>query len=105
MVDSLALGKPVVVIDTEINREIESNTGDQNLHRVVSAKDLRAAVQCAWEQPITNVRSRVRSWSDVASEYLEKFRETLSKEIDTKKLRQRWNTVRLVESIWRTGSR
>jgi glycosyltransferase involved in cell wall biosynthesis len=96
--DALALGKPVIVLDTEVNREIARNTGDPNLHRVLSPKDLRGAGQRVWDEPPHPPNPHPRRWADTGKEYMAAFEELLRKDINVEKLRRRWETVRLVES-------
>lgn len=100
VVDFLAMGKPVVALDTEVNREIAELTGDANLHRIPSARSLRATVQAILEQPAPQTHQySPRRWSDAAAEYVAAFRDMLSREIEVDKLRRRWEMVRLVESV------
>ena len=96
--DALALGKPVIVLDTDVNREIARNTGDPNLHRVRSLKDLRAAVQRLWDEPPHPPNPHPRRWPETAHEYMAAFHELVRKDINVEKLRRRWETIRLVES-------
>jgi glycosyltransferase involved in cell wall biosynthesis len=97
--DALALGKPVVVLDTAVNREIARNGRDPNLHRVSSLNELKSAVQGLWDEPPRPANSCTRRWSDAAAEYLAAFRMLLDKDIDLAKMRSRWETIRLIESL------
>ena len=97
--DALALGKPVVVLDTAINREIASNMGDPNLHRIASLNELQSAVRRLWDEPPSHTCSSPRRWSQRPAEYLAAFRELLRKDVDLTKLRRRWETIRLIESL------
>ena len=98
VVDALAMGKPVVVLDSALNRELAKFTGDPNLHRIASFKDLRGTVQHLWQQPPHPAR-RSKTWSEVAAEYAHAFRELLNRNIDVERMRRRWDTVRLVETL------
>jgi glycosyltransferase involved in cell wall biosynthesis len=96
--DALALGKPVIVLDTAVNREIARNTGDPNLHLVSSSKDLHDAVQRVWAEAPQPPNPHPRCWADTGKEYMAAFEKLLRKDIDVDKLRGRWETVRFVES-------
>ncbi|MBV8072480.1 MAG: glycosyltransferase [Acidobacteriaceae bacterium] len=99
VIDFLALGKPVMVLDTQVNREIAGLTSDSNLHSVPSVRLLRAAVQKVLCEPVQMPGKPARRWHDAAQEYVASFREMLNKDIDVPKLRRRWERVRLVESL------
>jgi glycosyltransferase involved in cell wall biosynthesis len=100
VIDFLAMGKPVVALDTAVNREIAELTHDVNLHRISSVKHLAGTVQKILEQPAQQRhRPAARRWSDAAQEYVAAFREMLSRDIDLEKLRQRWEMVRMLESV------
>jgi glycosyltransferase involved in cell wall biosynthesis len=97
--DALALAKPVIVLDTAVNREIAASTHDPNLHLLSSLKQLHSAARSLWDEPSPPPQSPPRLWRDAAAEYLIAFRELLNKDIDLAKMRQRWETVRLIESL------
>jgi glycosyltransferase involved in cell wall biosynthesis len=97
--DALAFGKPVIVLDTAVNREMALNTGDPNLHLVRSLNELLSTVQKVWQEPHHSSHSLPRRWPQVATEYLAAFRTLLSKDIDPAKMRRRWDTIRLLESL------
>ncbi len=98
VVDALALGKPVVVLDNAMNRELAEITRDGNLHRLRSLKELPETVQQLFHAtphvPITTPRS----WRDAAEEYAAAFREILAHDIDVDKLRARWDFLRALEA-------
>ena len=98
VVDALAMGKPVIVLDTAINRELSHSTGDRNLFRVASSKDLPRTVEDLWSKPPHPPPSHPRRWSDVAGDYFAAFQQMLSADIDVTKMRRRWEVVRLLES-------
>ncbi len=100
--DALALGKPVIVLDTAVNREIASRTSDPNLYRISSLDELKNAVQRVWNEPPNPASPHTRRWSDAAAEYLAAFRTLLNKDIDLAKMRRRWETIRLIESLERS---
>lgn len=100
--DALALGKPVIVLDTAVNREIALQTSDPNLYRISSLDELKIAVQTVWNEPPSPSSSHPRRWRDAAAEYLAAFRMLLNKDIDLAKMRRRWETIRLIESLERS---
>jgi glycosyltransferase involved in cell wall biosynthesis len=98
VVDALAMGKPVIVLDTAINRELSRGTADPNLFRVASSKDLPRTVEDLWPRPPRPSGPHPRRWSDVASEYFAAFQTILSNDIDVSKMRRRWRVLRLLAS-------
>lgn len=99
VVDSLAMGKAVVVLDTAVNRELADLTGDSNLHRIKSAGALRSTVQGLWESAVGGQRRPLRSWADAAAEYLVELEALLRRPVDVNRLRKRWEVVRLATSL------
>lgn len=98
IVDALALGKPTVVLDTAINRELAATLCDPNLHRIGSIGDLRSAVAALFDTEPSMPAKEPRRWRDVAEEYAGAFRELLSRDFDPAKVRSRWQMLRTVES-------
>ena len=96
VVDALALGKPVITLQSEINREIRALVNDPNLHSIQSLDDLNAKVANLWSAYRVRHAQHPRSWRQVALEYLAAFRELLSHDVDVHRLRGRWNFVRSV---------
>ena len=99
VVDALALGKPVVVLDSEVTRELAEITGDRNLHRIESLSHLQDAVLQVFEHQTTAPEVSPRTWRAVAEEYVAAFREILARDVDVAKLRTRWDTLRTLESV------
>src|SRR5271157_3936797 len=99
VVDALALGKPVVVLDNEVSRELAEITGDRNLHRIESLSQLKDSVLRVFEHETRAPETPLRTWRDVAEEYVAAFREILARDVDVAKLRARWDTLRTLESV------
>jgi glycosyltransferase involved in cell wall biosynthesis len=97
--DALALGKPVIVLDTSVNREMALQTSDPNLHRLSSLSQLPNAVGRILSEEPRPSHSPTRRWPDAAAEYVAAFRALLGADIDLHKMRRRWDTVRLIESL------
>jgi glycosyltransferase involved in cell wall biosynthesis len=100
VVDTLALGKPVVVLDSAVNRELASTLGDANLHRIGSMRDLRPIVESLFRaNPAPKANGKEpRRWCDVAQDYAQAFREILSRDSDLARIRARWELLRTIES-------
>jgi GT2 family glycosyltransferase len=98
VLDALALGKTVVVLDTEVNRELAAMTGNKNLYRLRSVNQLQSTVNRVFDQEAVVPPGPLRRWHEAAREYASAFQEILAKEIDAAKLRQRWATIRMLES-------
>ena len=99
VLDALALGKPVVVLDTEVNRELSMLVHNQNLHRIDSIKQVRGIVEQLLASGPERDQSPVRSWREAGVEYMDAFRAMLSKDIDLGRLRARWELLRLIQSL------
>ncbi|HLH03260.1 MAG TPA: glycosyltransferase [Bryobacteraceae bacterium] len=97
VIDALALGKPVVVLDTEINRELQNLLSDPNLHRVANFEELPVLLNQLMSTPVRRPM-QVRRWSDAAAEYATVFRELLGRKIDPEKVRSRRALLRLIAS-------
>lgn len=94
VIDALALGKPVVVLDSAVNRELASTLADSNLHKISSMQALHATVTKLFETEAVKPGKEPRRWSDVAADYAQAFRGLLSRDIDLVKMRARWEMLR-----------
>lgn len=94
VIDALALGKPVVVLDSAVNHELASTLADSNLHRISSMQALHPAVTRLFETEGVKPGKEPRRWADVAADYAQAFRELLSRDIDPVKMRARWEMLR-----------
>jgi glycosyltransferase involved in cell wall biosynthesis len=99
IIDALALGKPVVVLDSAVNRELASTLADSNLHRISSMQTLPATVARLFEAEAGGPPGKApRRWSDVAADYAQAFQELLSRDFDLAKIRARWELLRTLEA-------
>jgi GT2 family glycosyltransferase len=100
VIDTLALGKAVVVLDSAVNRELASVLGDGNLHRIRSMKDLRSVVERLFRTESQGHAngSEPRRWRDVAQDYALAFREIVSRDFDLPRMRARWELLRTLDS-------
>jgi hypothetical protein len=87
-------------LDSAINRELTAVSGDANLHRIESMKDLRPVVERLFRMEIAGqVNShQPRRWHDVAEDYAQAFREILSRDFDLTRMRARWELLRTLDS-------
>jgi GT2 family glycosyltransferase len=97
VVDALALGKPVIALDNQLNRELESTLLDHNLHLIKSLHEVNAEVNRLFSEPPHPAPLSPRRWKAVADEYASAFRHLLSTDIDPVKLRYRWHFLRSLE--------
>jgi len=99
VLDALALGRPTIVLDTAVNRELDSITCDENLYRIRSMNNLRQYLQEILVRGSRPSDFAARKWKAVAQEYVDRFRQMLATEIDVPKLRARWDFLRVLESL------
>ncbi len=97
ILEALAIGRPVLAIDSEINRELQTLTaGNPNFRLVPTHAHLREAVTAALAA--TPAPGAVyRAWSDVAVDYANFFRELLARPLDPERMRRRWRWLAAVE--------
>jgi glycosyltransferase involved in cell wall biosynthesis len=102
VVDALALGKPVVVFDSVMNRELAALTSNSKFYRIGSLDELSPTVAKLFameeDQSTKQPSAEPRRWSDVAVEYAQAFQEILARDIDLAKLRARWETLRNLDA-------
>ena len=101
IVDALALGKRVIAMNTELNRELDEALNDPNLSLIESLQLLAAATKASLEAPAKAEKARpapVRTWQDVAADYARAFHQLLAKEPDAGKLRARHEVIRILHS-------
>ena len=97
--DALALGKPVAVLESSVNRELETLMANPNLHLVRTVQELPRVIAEYYEAGGTSAPDlHVRRWNDAAAEYAEHFREIGSRVINVGLLRERWQTLRELDA-------
>ena len=101
VLDALALRKPVIVLNTEVNRELLKLTSDPNLHLINSTSELSSCVRQVLPQALPRSPSSVPGWRAVGLQYSQALRQMLSQEIDYTKLRARWDLRRNVNALSR----
>ena len=97
VLDSLALGRPVVALDTEMNRELKTLTGSENLHLIATHAELRSEVTKVLAGPC-HAAVTPRHWADVAREYAAAFEEMLAAPLDVEKMRRRWEWLAALDA-------
>jgi GT2 family glycosyltransferase/glycosyltransferase involved in cell wall biosynthesis len=98
IIDALALGKPVVALDSAVNRELASTLADPNLYCVSSMQELRSVVAKLFDKEPAMPATEPRRWRDVAQDYAPAFREMLSRDVDPARIRARWELLRTLDS-------
>ncbi len=101
IIDALSLGKPVVALDTEVNRELKSALSDTAEFVLVhSFEELPGIIPALLEKNGSgeNRPAGMRDWKQVAEEYVAAFRKLLKQPPDARKLRARHDFVRVMES-------
>jgi len=98
VLDGLALGKPVVALNSEIGRELQGLAQDPNLHLVVSHDEMRWLVEQLWNQEPHPAQLQ-RSWAAVAEEYAESLIELAERPLDTVLMRRRWQLLADMDSF------
>ncbi|MBV8550443.1 MAG: glycosyltransferase [Acidobacteriaceae bacterium] len=101
IIDALALRKPVVVLDSAVNRELASLVDNPNLYRIDSIRDMRSAVAKLLGTKSLPSSKEPRRWRVAAQEYFDAFREMLNRDFDVPRIRKRWDVLRTLDSMSR----
>jgi glycosyltransferase involved in cell wall biosynthesis len=101
VIDALALGKPVMVLDSAVNRELAATLKDANLHRIDSMQALHATVAELFQVEPAPPGHKTRRWSQVAEEYRQAFRELMRRDFNTAKIRARWEALQTLDAAER----
>ena len=99
VVDALALGKPVIVLDSAVNRELTELLDDPNLHPISSLSQLSQTVEALFHQKAVPRAKEPRRWRQAGEEYVQAWRDLLARDVDLMKLRARFDTVRMIQSV------
>ncbi len=94
IIDGLALGRPVIAMEGDMNRELLRLCGSERLILAKAFADLAALVTRCWRGPETASQTQIRSWRDAAAEYAESFRAMLDTPPDVAGIRCRWQVLR-----------
>jgi len=87
----------MVVLDNAVNRELESMLHDPNLHKIGSIAELRPLVARLFEEAAAPPPNP-RRWHDGPQEFARVFREILSRDFDSDRIRARWQLLRTIDS-------
>jgi GT2 family glycosyltransferase len=100
VVDAVTRGLPVVALDTEVNREVRSLTGDGATFLVRDFDEMRSTVSTIISRPPTAVPTRPpRTWDEVAIEYARSFTDLLSRPLDVGLIRRRWEIIGTIDAV------
>ena len=98
VLDGLAMGKPVVLLDTSVARELEALAGHRRIYWAKSLRDLPSAVERAIAATPVHYEEPVRRWRATGEGYAAAFKTLLAQDIDLNRLRARWDCLRTVRS-------
>ncbi len=98
VLDALGLGRPVVVPDTQVNRELRSLTQSPDLHLVPHLSELRSVVEDVLQSVVPVQPQPQRSWKAVANEYAQQLEDLLSRDVDQERLARRWRLMKTLEA-------
>jgi glycosyltransferase involved in cell wall biosynthesis len=101
VVDVLALGKPVVALDTEVNRELQSSLENPKFQLIRSMEHLPEAVTAALQMGQRDGKMRpdnVRTWKHVAEDYAESIRKWVAMPPNPQKMRGRYELFRVMDA-------
>jgi glycosyltransferase involved in cell wall biosynthesis len=100
VVDAVARGVPVVALNTEVNREVRSLTGDHGTFLVEDFDEMRLAVSRIIDRPPAGGAAHApRTWNDVAVEYARSFTDLLSRPLDVGLIRRRWDLIGTIDAV------
>jgi GT2 family glycosyltransferase len=98
--DAVALGIPVVALDTQVNREVRCVTGDSHLSLVSDHQEMRSVVSDVIAKPPSGQPAIApRTWKDVAAEYARSFDDLLRRELDLDLIRRRWELLTTIDAV------
>ena len=99
VIDALAMGKPVIALESEVNREISALLNDPNFEMIQSLRELNDAISRLWRGAANQPMHQPRRWRDTADAYVEAFRELLLQDINIERLRVRSRALRDLEIL------
>lgn len=99
IVEGLALGKPVIALDNQLNRELRASLGSKRLILVQTFDALQSTL-ATFPQSVSTATLplNMRRWSDVASDYVTALRALLNQAQSPAKLRARSQLIRTLHA-------
>ncbi len=97
IIDALAMGKPVIALESEVNHEISVLLNDSNFEMIRSLRELNGVISRLWRDAANQPMRQPRRWCDTAEEYVNVFRELLLEDINIERLRIRSRALFTVE--------
>ena len=99
VMDAIALGKHVVALDHDVNRELRKLTDSDRLHLVSDFKEMREKVSALMQQSVTPAEiPKQRTWHDVARDYAFALTQLLDRPINADLVRRRWDLMQTLEA-------
>jgi GT2 family glycosyltransferase len=101
IVDAAARGIPVVALDTAVNQEVRSVTGNSHLFLVRDHGEMRSVVSRIISDPLVAAPNEgpLRNWGDVARQYARSFDDLLSRELNIDLIRRRWELLTTIDAV------
>jgi glycosyltransferase involved in cell wall biosynthesis len=101
VVDAVTRGLPVVALDTEVNREVRSLTGESSTFLVKDFEEMRSAVSriISGPPPAAAPARSPRTWNDVAIDYARSFTDLLSRPLDVGLIKRRWELIGTIDAV------
>jgi GT2 family glycosyltransferase len=101
IVDAVARGIPVVALDTAVNQEVRSVTGNSHLFLVRDHGEIRSVVSRIIREPLVAAPNEgpLRNWGDVARQYARSFDDLLGGELNIDLIRRRWELLTTIDAV------
>jgi GT2 family glycosyltransferase len=101
IVDAAARGIPVVALDTAVNQEVRSVTGNSSLFLVSDHGEMRSVVSRIVSDPLVAAPNGgpLRNWGDVARQYASSFNELLDRDLNIDLIRRRWELLTTIDAV------
>lgn len=93
ILDALALGRPVVALDNQVNREVRDLTANPNLHLVPAHNQIGKLVAHLLSSDNRVRGSVARTWRDAAVDYARSMTALLEQPVDLSLVRRRWELL------------
>jgi glycosyltransferase involved in cell wall biosynthesis len=96
VLDAAAMGKPIVLLETEIANELKSISGVSGVYCARNLKELPSIITQAMQAGPVTPATGSRSWRATGEEYAAAFKSLLAQDLNLKRMRSRWDCLRTV---------